>query len=524
LEEAAPQAKPLALGYCPHRSGRTGRDGGDGGRLGNLAFLQTSDDGIRFFSEVGQFVAGAGVFRQLDLVVPHPADLVVRRLECRIRNEYHLGVVAALQALDPVALFVQQVGSHLDRQLRDNLRCSFLARFFANDPQGRKCQGFDTANISDAGASRAGHVARLAKGWPQALPRHFQKAEAGDLPCLHPGPIPAHGVTQPVLDLTLVLLRAHVDEIDHDEAAKVAKSQLAPDLIRCLQVRVERRRLDVATLGGAGGVDVDRYQCLGMVDNEATAGGQRHRVRESGFDLCFDLVTREQRYRVGVELQFLEVLRHDLLDELLRFREGRFIVDQDLADIVGQVVAQRADYGIALAIDKEWRGTFYNDLLDRFPYRQEIVQVPLQFLGIPVNPGCPKDDAHAVRYGDVLQRFASDIPVFTDDATGNAARAGLVRLQHDETTGEAHERGQRRPLVAALFLVDLYDDVLAFFQDMLDFRFRTGSGVIDEVFARDFLERQETVAVGAVIDKGCLEARLDAGNLAFVDISFLAFA
>ena len=67
-------------------------------------------------------------------------------------------------------------------------------------------------------------------------------------------------------------------------------------------------------------------------------------MREGRFNLGFDLEAREQRHRIDIVLQFLQVLRHDLFDELDGFLVGRFVVDQDLAEIAGQVVAQRANH------------------------------------------------------------------------------------------------------------------------------------------------------------------------------------
>ena len=50
-----------------------------------------------------------------------------------------------------------------------------------------------------------------------------------------------HGVAQPVLDLALVLLRLHVDEVDDDQAAEVAQAQLARDLVGGFEVGVAAR-------------------------------------------------------------------------------------------------------------------------------------------------------------------------------------------------------------------------------------------------------------------------------------------
>ena len=76
-----------------------------------------------------------------------------------------------------------------------------------------------------------------------------------------------------------------------------------------------------------------------MVDYHAATGGQVHHVRERRFDLRFDLVTSEQRYWVAVVFEFAQVMRHDLLNELLRFFIRLFVIDEDLTDIVAQVIA-----------------------------------------------------------------------------------------------------------------------------------------------------------------------------------------
>ena len=50
----------------------------------------------------------------------------------------------------------------------------------------------------------------------------------------------------------------------------------------------------------------------------------------------------------------------------------------------------------------------------------------------------------------------------------------VVWLEDDKASGETDEGRQRRTLVAALLLVDLHDNVLAFLEDFLDVRFAAG--------------------------------------------------
>ena len=183
-------------------------------------------------------------------------------------------------------------------------------------------------------------MCRFADRRSQSLTRHLEQAKATDLAYLDARAVLAHGLAQPILDVALMPRWAHIDEIDDDETAKVTNAQLAGDFLSCFQVRVQRGGFDVATFGGARRVDVDRHECLGVVDDDAAARRQVYRMGKSGLDLRFDLEAREQRHRVLVMLQLLEVVRHrgrNVLDGVL---VGLVVVDQDFADLVRQVIAQ----------------------------------------------------------------------------------------------------------------------------------------------------------------------------------------
>ena len=215
--------------------------------------------------------------------------------------------------------------------------------------------------------------------------------------------------------------------------------------------------------------------------------GQLHLVAVRRLDLALDLVAREQRDRVVlVELELLDVVRQHALHELDGFLVDRRAVDQDFADVVREVVAQRAHDGVAFLIDQERRGPRDDDLLDGFPDAQQVVEVPLELFGRAADPGRAHDAAHAVGDLQVLEGLAHRVAFLALDAAGDAARAGVVRHQDDEPAGQADEGRQRRTFGAALFLIDLNDDFLAFAQDFADpdvARF----GLLDEVLARDFL-------------------------------------
>ena len=100
---------------------------------------------------------------------------------------------------------------------------------------------------------------------------------------------------------------------------------------------------------------------------------------------------------------------------------------------------------------------------------------------------------------------------------------GIVRHQHHIAAGQRHESGERRALVAALFLLDLDQQFLAFPDGVADAGLGNGNA-LGEVALGDFLERQEAVAIFAVVDEAGFERGLDPRHDGLVDIALALFA
>ena len=199
------------------------------------------------------------------------------------------------------------------------------------------------------------------------------------------------------------------------------------------------------------------------------------------------------------------------------------LVDDDLADVVAQVVAQRPDDDVGFLVDQERCRPLLGGLADLLPELEQVIQIPLQFLGGAAHAGGARDHAHPAGDGEVAHGFAQLGAVVPVDAPGHAAGAGVVGHQHQVAAGEADEGGQRGALVAALFLLDLDDQFLALGQHLLDVDAPL-TRVLLEVGAGDLLERQETVPAGAVVDEGGLQAGFDAGDPPLVDVGFALLA
>ncbi|TWG92516.1 hypothetical protein L599_001900000040 [Luteimonas sp. J16] len=447
----------------------------------------------------------------------------MRGLQLLVGDDHDRRAVALLDLEQGAALLVEQVVGDVHRRLHQHLAGVVLHRVLLGDADDRQAQRFHAAHAAVALAARADDLARLAQAGAQPLAAHLQQAELGDPAELHARAVVLERVLQPRLDLALVLGRVHVDEVDHHQAAEVAQAQLAGDLLGRLQVGVERGGLDVAALGRARRVDVDRGQGLGLVDHQRAAGGQAHGALVGRLDLRFDLVAVEQRDVVGVVLELAQVVRHHLLDELPRFLVHLGGVDQDLADVGAHVVAQGAGDQARLLVDQERRRLAQRGLGDGAPDAEQVVQVPLQFLGVAADAGGADDHPHVGRDLQRVHGLFQLGPVVALDPARDAARGGGVGHQHHVAAGQGDERGQGRALVAALLLVHLDHDLLALAQEFLDVAGAVvGTGL--EVVAGDLLQRQEAVAFGTVVDEGRFEGGFEPGDAALVDVRLLLFA
>ena len=220
-------------------------------------------------------------------------DGVVRCIQRRVGDDQQHGLVASLDLRDALALLVEQIGGNVHRYIGHNAAGVVLARFFLDQTKYRECSGLDAANGAVALAARTHRARAFSERGAQALAGHLEQSKLGNLADLHARAVSAQCFSQTILDLSLMLGREHVNEVDDHQTPKVTQAQLPSYFISGFQVGVGRGLLDVATLGGARRVDVDRNQGFGVVDYQSSAGGQAHFALESTLDLGLDLVSVE---------------------------------------------------------------------------------------------------------------------------------------------------------------------------------------------------------------------------------------
>ena len=199
------------------------------------------------------------------------------------------------------------------------------------------------------------------------------------------------------------------------------------------------------------------------------------------------------------------------------------LIDEALTHIVREIIAQAACDRVAFLEYEERRGAALVRLADGVPRGLEIVEIPLQLFGRAADAGRADDGSHAFGNDQPVHGFAHLIAIFAFDAPRHAARAWIVRHQHQEAPRQADEGGQRRALVAALLLLHLNDELLALLQEILDVEPSARRRLGAEIFLGHLLEREEAVTLGPVFDERRFETRLYAGDPAFIDIGFFLF-
>ena len=121
--------------------------------------------------------------------------------------------------------------------------------------------------------------------------------------------------------------------------------------------------------------------------HDGTAAGQLHGAGIGRLDLVFDLKARKQRGIVAVALHTGGVLRHDVRHELLGLLVNVVGVDQDVADVVAEIVANRPDHQAGLLVNQERALAALGCAVDGAPEFEQVVQVPLQLGRAAANAG-----------------------------------------------------------------------------------------------------------------------------------------
>ena len=155
--------------------------------------------------------------------------------------------------------------------------------------------------------------------------------------------------------MVAVLALVHVDEVDDDDAAEVAQTNLADDLGNGIEVGLDDGVFEACGLADVlAGVDVDRDEGFGLVDDDGPAGFEPDLGAKSLVDLFGDAELLEERGLLGVELDAADERGLEALQETQDALIVGLGVDPDGGEVVGDLVAKDAFDEVEIVIDEGW--------------------------------------------------------------------------------------------------------------------------------------------------------------------------
>ncbi len=207
-----------------------------------------------------------------------------------------------------------------------------------------------------AGADVAGGRERALERLLDALAGDGDQTEIVELENLRWGAIGLQLFFEGGHDAVAVLALVHVDEVDDDDAAEVAQTDLANDLGDGIEVGLDDGVFEARGLADElAGVDVDRDERFGLVDDDGAAGLEPDLAAQRLVDLFGDAELLEERRLLGVELDAADERRLEALQEAQDALVLGLGVDPDGGEVVGDLVAQDALDEVEVVVDERGR-------------------------------------------------------------------------------------------------------------------------------------------------------------------------
>src|SRR4051812_24319814 len=302
-----------------------------------------------------------------------------------------------------------------------------------------------------------------------------------------------------LVDLLAVLLVVHVDQVEDDDPAEVAQPHLADDLLDRFEVGLDDGVFETAAgllADEAPGVDVDRDQRLGLIDDDRSAGLQVDLALQRLVDLGLDAVLVEDRVRLRVELHLRRQARHDPLDQLDDALVLLGVVDADRLEVLGQQIAQQPGDDALLLEQHRRRARRLVALAHLGPDLVERIEVAEDVFLRPAAGRGADDHAagEAVRLAELADDAAQPRPLLARFDLARHANVIDGGHEHQKPPGHGDVRGQARALGAERLLDHLDDDLLAFLEQFLDL---LGGPILAVALRAALVSAAAAVAVGA---------------------------
>src|SRR6185437_11101469 len=158
----------------------------------------------------------------------------------RIGDHREGDLEAVLEVTQMAALVIEYIKRNVGPGAHDKIVRGAPHQDLFEPAQELQCDRGYRADMSGAAALRAGLGRTLKDAGTNSLARHFQQPEMRNPSDLDTRAVLPQAVRELALHRTIVALLVHVDEIDDDQAGKVAQAELTRDFPGSLQIGLKR--------------------------------------------------------------------------------------------------------------------------------------------------------------------------------------------------------------------------------------------------------------------------------------------
>src|SRR5262249_55768018 len=238
-----------------------------------------------------------------------------------------------------------------------------------------------------------------------------------------------------------VLALFHIDEIEHDDAAQIAQSDLSNDLFRCFEVGLHNGVFQAIGFAHEfSGVDVNRDQRFGLINDDVAARFQPYTWFDGFVDLSLNAVMFQDRGLFRIELDAIDQLRCEAIDEIYDAFVFEFVINTDGAEIRRELVTQYSLHQIEIAMNNGRGFCAVGTAANVSPGAQKIQHIFAQFVG-RTSTGRSADDepARSARFSTkILQRTFQPLALFIGADLARNANVFDGWHINDITSGQCH--------------------------------------------------------------------------------------
>ena len=331
------------------------------------------------------------------------------------------------------------------------------------------------------------------------------------------GAVTAQALNQATQNQVTVRLKHHVNEVNDDNAADVAQTQLTDNLLSSFQVVLGDGLFQVAAATGElTGVHVHHGHGFGAVNHQRTTRRQVHLTVQSLRQLLVDAVVVEEVILAIPLLQAGDQVRRHVSHVRLNGIPGVLTLNNHRGEVLVEDVTHGLNHQVGLLVEhlRSQHLAGVSLLLNLFPLRTQTVNVVGQLLlRSTLRRGT---NNHASTLGQlVLQNLLQASTLGVGQLAGNTGHR-TTRHVHQEATGQGNLAGQAGTLVTNRVLGDLHQNRIAGLQGVLNLAGRTvQTGNIPVDLARV----QHSVAAAANVNERGFHRRQNVLNLTQVHVA-----